>query len=176
MGMNDSPEWLELVRKQEELKRAAFNFHNHVEAEQRKEDLRNALKEKDILKQATVLEMMVQDYIFTDSVELVLEEIVEIGVTGHDDCVGLAWLVLGGLNRKHRNDKKWKEKVIELIYFYTDNHTHDEAVFHFAWLLLYELRFKHALKEYIEKYKEYMEGEFDDEDLLDIENMEDDFG
>lgn len=163
-----------MVRKKEELERAAFHYHNDVEAEQKKEDLKNALKVKDVLKQVSVLEMMVQGYIFTDSVELVLEEIVEIAVTGHDDCVGLAWLVLKDLNRQHQDDKKWKDKVIERIYFYTDNNTHDEAVFHFAWLLLYGLGFKHALKEYIEKYKEYMEGEFDDEDLLDIENMEED--
>lgn len=174
MEMNYSQEWLELVRKREEFERASFSFNNYVEENQRKEDLRNALKVKDVLKQEHVLEMMAQGYIFTDSVELVLEEIVEIAVTGHEDCVAQAWPVLENLNRRHRNDKKWKEKVIELIYFYTDKNKHDEAVFHFAWLLLYELRFKHALKEYIEKYKEYMEGEFDDEILSDIENMEDD--
>lgn len=166
MEMNYSREWIEFIDKKAEFERASFYYNNNVEKNKKKNDLRKALEVADLLSQLSVVRMMGEGYIFTDSIELVLEEVVEIAITGHEECAGWAGIALN-----HLNKKKWKNKIIELINFYTDRNRNDNAVFHHSWLLLYKLGFKHALKEYIDKYKKYMDGELDDDDLTDIENM-----
>ena len=105
-----------------------------------------------------MIKMMKEGYIYSDSIELVLDEVVEIATTGYEECVGGA---VGALN--HLNMKKWKNKIIQLVIFYTENNLKDKAVFHYSWHLLYRLGFKQALIDYVEKYEEYMEGELDEE-------------
>lgn len=165
MEMNYSPEWMKLIEKKEELERVS-SCYNNIEQNIRKHDLRRALETTDLLSQLSVVRMMGEGYIYPDSIELVLEEVVEIAITGHEECVGWAGVALN-----HLSKKKWKNKMIELINFYTDCNRDDSLVFHHSWLLLYKLGFKQALKEYIEKNKKYMDGELDNDDLLDIENM-----
>ena len=62
--------------------------------------------------------------------------------------------------------------IMQLVFFYTNNNLNDKEIFHYSWLLLYRLRFKHALEKYIDIYEEYMIGEFDEKDFIDITNME----
>lgn len=166
MEMNYSREWIELINKKEEFERASFHYNNNVEENKKKNDLRQALDVTDLISQLSVVQMMGEGYIFTNSIELVIEEVVEIAVSGHEECA--AW---AGVALNHLSKKKWKNKIIELISFYTDCNRDDHAVFHQSWLLLYKLGFKQALKEYIEKYKKDMDGELDDDDLSDIEKM-----
>lgn len=164
--MDYSQEWIEFIDKKAKFERASFYYNNHVGENKRKSDLRKALEATDLISQLSVVRMMGEGYIFADSIELVLEEIVEIAVTGHEECAGWAGIALN-----HVSKKKWKNKIIELIIFYTDLNKEDHAVFHHSWLLLYKLGFKQALKEYIETYKKYMDEELDDDDRLNIENM-----
>lgn len=166
MDMSYSREWTELINKKAEFERVSFNYNNNVEETKKKHDLRQALTRTDLISQLSVIQMMGEGYIFTNSIELVIEEVVEIAVIGHEECAG--W---SGIALNHLSKKKWKNKIIELINFYTDNNRDDKAVFHQSWLLLYKLGFKQALKEYIENYKEHMDGELDDDDLSDIEKM-----
>ncbi|MEO3943819.1 hypothetical protein [Gorillibacterium sp. CAU 1737] len=128
--------------------------------------MKKALETKDLLSQLSVLRMMGEGYLFPDSIEVVLEEVVEIAITGHEECAGWAGIALN-----HVSKKKWKDKIIKLIFFYTDRNSDDPVVFHQSWLLLYRLGFKQALLEYMETYKNDMNGELDDADLRDIENM-----
>ncbi|MBD5473300.1 MAG: hypothetical protein HDR20_10565 [Lachnospiraceae bacterium] len=160
-----SEEWLELIHKREEYEKASF-LYNKVNENQRRQDLRKALKESNVLEQWPVIKMMKEGYIYSDSIELVLDEVVEIATTGYEECVGGA---VGALN--HLSMKKWKNKIIQLVIFYTENNLKDKAVFHYSWHLLYRLGFKQALIDYVEKYEEYMEGELDEEDWKDIRNM-----
>lgn len=161
-----SKEWLEFMHKGEEFEKAAF-FYNKLDKDKRRQDLRKVLKESDLLEQLRVIKMMEDGwYIFSDSIELVVDEVVEIAITGHEECVGMAGSALN-----HLNMKKWKDKIIQLVFFYTDKNLNDKVVFHYSWLLLYRLGFKSALIKYIDRYKKYMEGEFDEDDLRDIANM-----
>lgn len=160
-----SEEWLEFVHKREEYEKASFDYNN-VNKNKRRQDLRKILKESNLLEQLSVIKMMAEGYIYSNSIELVLEEVVEIAITGHEECIGWAAIALN-----HLNMKKWKNKIIQLVIFYTEKNLYDKTVFHYSWLLLYRLGFKDALISYIEKYKEYMEGELDEEDWQDIRNM-----
>lgn len=110
---------------------------------------------------------MGEGYLLTDSIELVVEDMVQIAILGYEDCMGWAGVALN-----HLNMKKWKDKIIQLVFFYTNNNLNNKDIFHYSWLLLYKLGFKYALEKYIDIYGEYMIGEFDDKDLLDIKNME----
>ena len=165
MEENYSEEWLEFVHKREEFEKASFDYSN-VNQNKRRQDLRKILKESNLLEQLSVLKMMAEGYIFSNSIELVLEEVVEIAITGHEDCTGWAAIALN-----HLNMKKWKNKIIQLVFFYTEKNLYDKTVFHYSWHLLYRLGFKDALISYTEKYKEYMEEELDEEDWQDIRNM-----
>ncbi len=160
-----SEEWIKFLHKKEEFEKVSFCY-NKIERNKRQQDLRKALKESDIFEQQSVIRMMKEGYIFSDSIELVLEEVVEIAITGNEECAGLAATALN-----HLNMRMWKNKIIELVNFYTEKNLDDEDVFHNSWLLLYKLRFKQALINYIEKYKRYMEGELDEEDIIDIKRM-----
>lgn len=160
-----SKEWLEFVYKREEFEKASFCY-NKLDKDKRHQDLRKVLKESDLLEQLSVIKMMGEGYLFSDSIELVVDEVVEIAITGHEECVGMAAIALN-----HLNMKKWKDKIIQLVFFYTDKNLNDKDVFHYSWHLLYRLGFKNALIEYIDKYKGYMEGEFDEDDLQNITNM-----
>lgn len=165
MEVRYSKEWIELINKKEELDKISFSY-NKIDKNKRKHDLRKALEETDLLGQLLVVKMMGEGYIFPNSIELVLEETVKIAITGHEECA--AW---AGIALNHVDMKKCKNKIIELINFYTEKNLDDNAVFHQAWLLMYKLGFKRALIDYIRKYKKYMEGEFDETDLSDIKNM-----
>ena len=165
MDKKYSEEWQELLYKKEEFEKSSF-FYNKLDKEKRQQDLRKALTESNLLEQLSVIRMMGEGYLFPDSIELVLAEVVEIAVTGHEESAGLARIALNYLNMK-----KWKNKIIQLVILYTEKNLDDKAVFHYSWLLLHNLRFKQALLDYIEKYKTYMEGELDEDDLKDIENM-----
>ena len=167
MEINYSEEWIEFKQKKEEFESASFYYNNNVDEDKKISDLRKALKETDLLRQLSVIRMMGEGYIFPDSIELVLEEVVEIAVTGHEECAGWAGIALN-----HLSKEKWKSRIIELITYYTERNREDKAVFHYSWLLLYKLGFKHALKEYIKKYKDYMVGELDEEDLSEIDHIE----
>ncbi len=160
-----SKEWMELVHKKEEFEKAAF-LYNKLDKDKRQHDLREALEESDLLRQLSVVRMMGEGYIFSDSIELVIEQVVKIAITGYEECIGWAGIALN-----HLNMKKWKNKIIQLVIFYTEKNLEDETVFHYSWLLLYKLGFKQALINYIERYEKYMEGELDEDDLLDIKNM-----
>ncbi|MCI8324713.1 MAG: hypothetical protein HFI54_13915 [Lachnospiraceae bacterium] len=161
-----SEEWLQLIKRKEEFEKAALRFNN-VDEEKKSQDLSKALKNTDLFGQISVLKMMGEGYLFTDSIELVVEDLVQIAILGYEDCMGWAGVALN-----HLNMKKWKDKIIQLVFFYTNNNLNNKEIFHYSWLLLYKLRFKYALEKYIDIYEEYMIGEFDDEDLLDIKNME----
>ena len=160
-----SEEWLQLIKRKEEFEKAALRFNN-VDEEKKSQDLSKALKNTDLFGQISVLKMMGEGYLFTDSIELVVEDLVQIAILGYEDCMGWAGVALN-----HLNMKKWKDKIIQLVFFYTNNNLNNKEIFHYSWLLLYKLRFKYALEKYIDIYEEYMIGEFDDEDLLDIKNM-----
>lgn len=160
-----SEEWLELIHKREEYEKASF-VYNNVDENKRKQDLRKVLKESKASEQWLVMKMMREGYIYSDSIELVLEEVIEIATTGYEECVGCAGDALN-----HLNMKKWKNKIIQLVIFYTEKNLYDKIVFHYSWHLLYRLGFRQALIDYVEKYREYMEGELDEEDWKDIRNM-----
>lgn len=164
--VNYSKEWEDLIRKKEDFEKASFFYNHEVEEEKRRTDLIKALNEKDIFKQLSAIQMMGEGYLFPNTIELCIEKVVEIAITGQEECVGWAGIALN-----HLDKKKWKSKIIDLIIQYTEKNKKDEAVFHFAWLLLYRLGYKQALKNYIQRYEEYMIGEFDEEDWSDIENM-----
>ncbi len=164
--MNYSKEWIEFINKKKEFEKASFYYNNNVDENKKKNDLKNALYDMELLNQLSVIRLMGEGYIFPDSIELVLEDVVKMAITGHEECAGWAGVALN-----HLNMKKWKKKITELIIFYTECNRNDSSVFHYSWLLLYKLGFKNALKEYIEKYKEYMVGELDENDLLEIDNM-----
>ncbi len=161
-----SEEWMQLIRRKEEFEKAAIRFNN-VDEEKKFQDLSKSLKNTDLFEQISVLKMMGEGYIFADSIELVIEDLVQIAIMGYEDCTGWAGVALN-----HLNMKKWKDKIIQLVFFYTNNNLNDKEIFHYSWLLLYRLRFKHALEKYINIYEEYMIGEFDGKDLIDIANME----
>lgn len=160
-----SKQWLELVCKREGFEKACFNY-NKLDKNIRGQDLRRILKESDLLEQLSVLKMMGEGYIFSDSIELVIDEIVEIAITGHEECAGMAVIALN-----HLNMKKWKDKIIQLVFFITDKELPDKEIFHYSWILLYKLGFKEALIKYIDRYNNYLDGEFDEDDLQNIANM-----
>lgn len=161
-----SEEWMQLIKRKEEFEKAALRFNN-VDEEKKSNDLSKALKNTDLFGQISVLKMMGEGYLLTDSIELVVEDLVQIVILGYEDCMGWAGVALN-----HLNMKKWKDKIIQLVFFYTNNNLNNKDIFHYSWLLLYKLGFKYALEKYIDIYEEYMIGEFDDKDLLDIKNME----
>lgn len=161
-----SEEWMQLIKRKEEFEKAALRFNN-ADEEKKLQDLSKSLKNTDLFGQISVLKMMGEGYIFADSIELVVEDLVKIAIMGYEDCTGWAGVALNRLNMK-----KWKDKIIQLVFFYTNNNLNDKEIFHYSWLLLYRLRFKHALEKYIDIYEEYMIGEFDEKDFIDITNME----
>lgn len=165
METDYSNEWLQLIKRREEFEKASISFNN-IDEEKKYQDLSRALNETDLFGQISVLKMMGEGYIFSDAIELVIEDLVQIAIMGREECVGWAGLALN-----HLNMKKWKDRIIQLIFFYTDNNLNDEDIFHYSWLLLYKLRFKYALEKYIKMYKDYMVGELDEEDLQDIMNL-----
>lgn len=160
-----SEEWIQLIKSKGEFEKAALGFNN-IDKERKYQDLCKGLNKSDLFGQISVLKMMGEGYIFADSIELVVKELVQIAIMGHEECIGWAGTALN-----HLNMKKWKDKIIQLVFFYTDNNLNDYDIFHYSWLLLYKLRFKQALEKYIDIYKDYMVGEFDEEDLRDIANL-----
>lgn len=78
---------------------------------------------------------------------------------------------MAGNALNHLNMKKWKDQIIQLVFSYTDQNLYEKEVFHQSWLLLYRLGFKDALIKYIDRYQNYLDGEFDEDDLQNIENM-----
>lgn len=165
MEKSYSVEWKELINKQKEFEDNAF-YYNKIEIDVRRQDLKKALEEKDLFVQLSVVRMMAEGYIYPESLELVLEELVIMAITGHEECAAYAGVALN-----HLNIKKWKNHIVKYIFIYTEKNMDDYAVFHQAWHLMYKLGLKQALLNYIHKYQKYMEDELDEEDLQDINNM-----
>lgn len=160
-----SEQWENIIKIKTELDNIIFDY-NKLDRNIRKNDLHQALSDKNHLKRLPILKMMAEGYFFSDSLELVLDELVMNAVIGHEECAAYASKALN-----HVNMKKWKKEIIQLIFMYTDNNLSDSFVFHQAWHLMYNLGFKEALLNYIEKYEEYMEGELDEEDIRDIKDL-----
>ena len=76
-----SEEWLQLIKRKEEFEKAALRFNN-VDEEKKSQDLSKALKNTDLFGQISVLKMMGEGYLFTDSIELVVEDLVQIAWDG----------------------------------------------------------------------------------------------
>lgn len=160
-----SAEWIQLIKAKKKFENSALHYNN-LNKERKYQDLSTALNKTDLFDQISVLEMMGEGYIFSDSIELVVEDLVQIAIMGYEECTGWAGEALN-----HLDMKKWKNKIIQLVFSFTDNNLNDKEIFHYSWLLLYKLRFKCALEKYISIYREYMMGEFDEIDLYDIMNM-----
>ena len=69
--------------KREEFEKASFCY-NKLDKDKRRQDLKKVLKESDLLEQLSVIKMMGEGYLFSNSIELVVDEVVEIAITGHD--------------------------------------------------------------------------------------------
>ena len=76
-----SEEWMQLIRRKEEFEKAAIRFNN-VDEEKKFQDLSKSLKNTDLFEQISVLKMMGEGYIFADSIELVVEDLVKIAQDG----------------------------------------------------------------------------------------------
>jgi carbonic anhydrase len=119
--MNYSKEWMDLLSKKEAFEKAAFDYNNSADENKKKNDLKMALDEIYQSNRTDVIRMMAEGHIFSDSIELVIEEVVKIAILGHEECIGWAGVALN-----HLNKKKWGEKIVKLITFYTDCNIEEE--------------------------------------------------
>jgi len=167
MEYDYSKDFCRLMEKRQELNDASFTYNNCTLDMVKRSDLKNALFDKELSKQREIVQMMAEGLIFKDTIELVLEDIVYIAVTGNEECAAWARIALRQIDWKGR-----KDGIIEQIFELTETNKDDNAVFGFSWHLLYDLRYKNALLRYIDRFKDYMSGELSDEDLIDIENLQ----
>jgi|GEM_PF-2490996 len=160
-----SIEWTDLISQLNKLEESAFRY-NQLDKNIMERDLKNALNQKDELKVLRIVKMMSEEILFANSIELVLEDLVQIVVYGNEECIGYAMNAIG-----HLNIKKWRNEIIKYIYKYTEKYKKDPFVFRYAWRLLYNLNLKKELLNYIDMYKEQLRYEITGDDKADIERL-----
>lgn len=87
METDYSNEWLQLIKRREEFDKASISFNN-IDEEKKYQDLSRALNETDLFGQISVLKMMGEGYIFSDAIESVIEDLVQIAIMGREECAG----------------------------------------------------------------------------------------
>lgn len=106
------------------------------------------------------LNRMVNKDFKDNTIESLLEELVEIAVVGQEDCAVQAQIVLAESYR-HITEKN-KENIINWILAYTEKYIDDIMIIFLGFNLLLKLDWKELYVKYIGLYDELIKKEFDD--------------
>lgn len=107
------------------------------------------------------LNRMVNKDFKDNTIESLLEELVEIAVVGQEDCAVQAQIVLAESYR-HITEKN-KENIINWILAYTEKYIDDIMIIFLGFNLLLKLDWKKLYVKYIGLYDELIKKEFDDD-------------
>lgn len=107
------------------------------------------------------LNRMVNKDFNDNTIEALLEELVEVAVVGQEDCAVQAQIVLAESYR-HITEKN-KENIINWILAYTEKYIDDIMIIFLGFNLLLKLDWKELYVKYIGLYDELIKKEFDDD-------------
>lgn len=157
-----------VLKKKREFDNATFEYNNYIEDSIKKQDLKKILNGNDCWLIRTVLEMIIREDLFPDIIDLVLDEIVYIAITGKQEWVVLAIQILSNLDKNI-----YEKKIVDLAFSYIEENKRDEIVFFFGFNLFYSLKNKDVLLKFINKYLEGIKNNFDLGDIKEyLEELE----
>lgn len=97
----------------------------------------------------------------SEIIEAVLEELVEVAVTGHDECAIQSWDIVAV---KYRDlAEKRKPDIIRWIFEYTEKCNEDSWKYFLGFNFVMKLNWDDLYVRYIKAYDKYLRVEFDDD-------------
>lgn len=94
-------------------------------------------------------------------IESVLEELVDVAVTGHVECASQAQVILAVKYRVVT--EKNKQDIIRWIFDYTEKYNEDSWKYFLGFNLVMKLNWEELYIEYIKRYDSFLRFEFDDD-------------
>lgn len=97
----------------------------------------------------------------SEIIETVLEELVEVAVTGHDECAIQSWDIVAV---KYRDlAERRKPDIIRWIFEYTDKCDEESWKYFLGFNFVLKLNWDDLYVQYIKKYDKFLRIEFDDD-------------
>lgn len=148
-----SKEWVDLMQKEEAFRKAVGHYNLKVSAEIHKKDIEQALNDRK--HRLIVTRLMSEGYFPPETIEQVWEQLVYLVFYG--DMSTSAWSVSALQKMSYTKQQLYCDEISRLALVYADKEKHDDIALMFGLQLLYKLGNKETLKQYIEKFKEYLD-------------------
>ena len=159
-----SEEWTDLMNAEIAFRKSVGHYNKTTSPETKKKDILLSLEDR--MGRLITTRLMSKGYIKTEVIEQVWDKLVYLVFYGEQSVA--SWAIDSLLKIPYDKRNNYKEEIIRLCLIYAEKDKHEEITLKFGLELLYELGYKDAVLQYLEKYKEHFN--LNEEDIVYYQN------